>query len=127
MGSIKQAQTLARLAIKAGKITPAQAPDAIAHWIALPSKEVSDAIDQINTRTGFDAKFAPASEPQRGWILDLELELFGKWQTTADVQMTYSEADSRIKSLRATKAERKKPVTTDATSNVFDIFSKKAV
>lgn len=125
MATAKQVQLLATLAIKAGKIKPADAPAAMAGWMSLPSKDVSATIDRLNDALGFDKKFNPATSTQRGFILDLERKVLGKVETTHDVKMTYAEADSRIKYLRAIQAQ-KKPVTT-ATSNVIDIFSKKAV
>jgi hypothetical protein len=71
-------------------------------------------IAEARARMGWDPASAPATEQQRLYIGDLEVKLYGRRVTAALTPLTYSEADARIKNIKAEiSSSARKPASRD--------------
>lgn len=118
----KQAALLVRLLIRAGKIRPSDAARAEADALLLDRRKVSDAIRKYNAELGWESRHAAATDAQHVYIRDLEMKVYGQRRTTVADRLTYDEADARIQHLR-----REVPRKTDTTSDVIDLFTRRAL
>jgi len=123
VATVKQAALIAKLAVRVGKLAPANVEDAQAAYLKFTPEEAKAAINGLNEQLGFNRDFSPATTSQRAFILDLETKLLGKWETTQDVKLSYSDADARIKYLRSIQSSK----THKTAAPIVDIFTRKAV
>lgn len=123
MATPKQADLIVRLAVRAGKIKPDQIAEASRQASEYTPEQARQAIDSLNAQLGFDRGSSPATTRQRQFILDLEERVLGRWETTHQTRLSYSDADERIQYMKRLEAAQK--ARTAVAGEVIDIFSRK--
>lgn len=118
----KQVDLALRLGVEVGHIRAFQRVEARLALEKLTSSEIHSVISAFNQKLGYDPNTTAATEKQRSYIVHLEKQVLGTVETTEGIKLTYSEADARIKRL---KAQLPNPIAT--TTNVVDFFTRKAV
>lgn len=106
MGSKKQADTLVRLAGKAGIFKNMAEPEILHAWVMQASHaEIQEIFDRVNRRLNFNPETSPSSNHQRTYGFDLEKELgLSQQERSSFPKMSHAEADRRIKTLLAKRA-----------------------
>ncbi|CAN5262570.1 hypothetical protein BH09ACT3_BH09ACT3_08680 [soil metagenome] len=124
-GTAKQADLIITLMGKLRKFTSlSQVAFVKREVLTLPQERVKAIIDQLNSELGFSRSFSPASDAQRMVIADLEKKVYGEKRTQIHDPLTFAEADSKIKLLRAVVIELKSRIP-DLLAPVTDLSSKR--